>query len=210
MPRFLSGLRKSFFAGLFLVLPAAVTLYVLVLGFQLLSDLSRPGVEKACELLGLEVHPVFASLLAILLTVTVLVVLGFVGRSYVGARLLAWVDALALRIPLAKTLYSATRKLLDSVSAQASFQKVVLVQFPHEGSWTLGFCTGDSGPIMGDSFGAFVNVFVPTTPNPTSGYLIMVPRDGVRFLDLTVEEGLTFVLSGGIAAPGGTAPKAQP
>jgi uncharacterized membrane protein len=206
MSRLLTGIRKSFLAGLFLVLPAAVTLYLLYLGFQLFADLSRPVVEKASALLGFSFHPALAALLSILLTTVLLVLLGFAGRSYLGSRLMRLFDAVALKIPLAKTLYSATRRLVDSVSAQASFQKVVLVQFPREGSWSMGFCTGDARPVMGSESGEYVNVFLPTTPNPTSGYLLMLPRSEVRFLDLTVEEGLTFVLSGGIATPGGAAP----
>jgi uncharacterized membrane protein len=201
MSRFLTGLKKSFVAGLFLVLPAVVTLYVLALGFGIFTDVTRPLVDKACALLGFQVHPAFAAVIAILLTALALVLLGFAGRSYLGSRLMRLLDAVVLRIPLAKTIYSATRKLVDSFSSRSGFQKVVLVEFPRPGSWTVGFCTGEPGAVMGDAGEGFVNVFVPTTPNPTSGFLLLVPRREVRFLDLTVEEGLTFLLSGGIATP---------
>lgn len=210
MRGFLGGLRKSFLAGLLLVLPAAVTVYILYLGFVLIGGLSRPAVEAVRARLGIDLPPGAAQVLSLLLTFVALVLLGSVGRSYAGSRLLKLVDAAALRIPFAKTLYSATRKLIDSFSSQKEFQKVVLVEFPRPGMWVMGFCTGESGSVLSKAVGEdLVNVFIPTTPNPTSGYLVLVPRSSVRFLDLTVEEGASFIISGGVVAPALARPGAE-
>lgn len=211
MRRLLTGIRKSFVAGVFLVLPAVVTVYILVLGFRLLGAAFRPIVDGVGARFGLVIPPPAAAVLSLLLTIAVLILLGFAGRSFMGARIVRAVDALALRIPLAKTLYAATKRLVEAFTAQKAFQQVVLVQWPRDGCWCVGFCAGDSGPIFGKAAGEdLLSVFIPTSPNPTSGYLVLVPRGDTRPLDISLEQGATFVMSGGVVAPGVAPALAEP
>jgi uncharacterized membrane protein len=211
MARLFTGIRKSFVAGVFLVLPAVVTAYILVLGFRLLGAAFRPIVDEGGARFGFTIHPAAAAALSLVLTVAVLVLLGFAGRSFVGRRIVKAVDALALRIPLAKTLYAATKRLVEAFTAQKAFQQVVLVQWPRKDCWCVGFCAGNSGPLFGKAAGEdLVSVFVPTTPNPTSGYLVLVPSRDIRPMDISLEQGATFVMSGGVVAPGAAPADGEP
>lgn len=211
MRRLLTGIRKSFFAGIFLVLPTVVTAYILVLGFRILGAAFRPIVDDAGARFGFAIHPIAAAALSLILTVAALILLGFAGRSFMGARVVRAVETLALRIPLAKTLYAATKRLVEAFTAQKAFQQVVMVQWPRNGCWCIGFCAGDSGPVFAAAAGGeMVSVFVPTTPNPTSGFLVLVPRSDVHILDITLEQGATFVMSGGVVAPTSPEPEGGP
>lgn len=211
MARILIGIRKSFVAGVFLVLPTVVTAYILILGFSLLGATFRPVVEEVGARMGFTIHPLAAASISLSLTVAALILLGFAGRSYLGKRLLRAVESLALRIPLAKTLYAATKRLVEAFTAQKAFQQVVLIQWPREGCWCIGFCGGECGPLLAGAAGEeLVSVFIPTTPNPTSGYLMLLSRRDVRPLDISLEQGATFVMSGGVVAPGLPLPGGEP
>ncbi len=202
MRRLLVLLRRSFVTGLVLVLPLAVTCWILITGFKLLVGLTSPAVTAGFEHFGLEAPPGFTQAVSLLATVLVLMLLGLAGRSYLGRQFGAAVESLLLRVPLAKVIYGSTKQLLESFQRQKGFQRVVLVEFPRPGCWTVGFLTSRSrGFSGGPPDEAHVNVFVPTTPNPTSGYLIIVPERDVKLLDMNVEEGITFVMSGGVASP---------
>ena len=194
--------RKSFFTGIVLVLPLAVTLWVLFTGIKLLVGLTAPGVKLVFERLGTRPPPGFVEALSLLLTALTLTLLGLLVRSYIGRQVWRAFEVLLLKIPLANPVYSATKKLLDALQRQKGFQRVVLVEFPRKGSWTVGFVTGEcEGELPERTGGAIYNVFVPTTPNPTSGYLLMVPGGELTELDMSVEDALTLVMSGGVVSP---------
>ncbi len=189
-------LRRYFITGLIVFLPVAVTLSILLwlfrtfdsfLGrlFTLLIGRSVPG-------------------LGLVATIAAIFLMGALATNVLGRRLVGWFDRLMLRIPLARSIYSATKQLSDSILMQrrAAFQRPVLVEWPRQGVYTIGFVTGETGGRVEDLAGQrIVNVFVVTTPNPTTGFLVLVPADQVYSLDLTVEDALKLVMSGGIVTP---------
>jgi len=208
--RFQNWLRDSFVAGLIASVPIIVVwfvVYKLVLGL--------PGV---LELLPAEWRaatwtPPWADLaipvlktpgLDLTLSLGLIVLVGWIARSFVGRRIVAKVTDAVQQVPVVGTLYSAVRQLLEAVfSSQAQhFQRVVMVQFPREGCYVLGFVTARAWPGAEEAVGCpLVSVFVPTTPNPTSGFFTMFPEDEVLALDMTVEEAFKALMSSGIVQP---------
>jgi len=197
------SLKRSFATGLFLAAPVAVTVVVLYWAVKALTGPSRKMVYAVFDFLRVEPPPGVGILLSLVITFGLLVLLGYIGRSYVGRRGLRILDMLFSRIPFAKTVYSATKKLLDSFALQKDLERVVLVEYPRTGVWAMGFITSKHGGFPGDGEAAgYCNVFLPTTPNPTSGFLLVYHESEVTPLDISIEEGITFVMSGGVASPG--------
>lgn len=200
--RVIAPIRRSFLTGLVLVLPLVVTLWVLYTGTKLLVGFTAPGVRLAFESFGVEPPRGFVEALGLLVTAAALVLLGLLVRSYVGRQIWRGFEGLLLRIPLANPVYSATKKLLDALKRQKGFQRVVLLEFPRKECWAVGFLTGESKGDLAIRQGTeMCSVFVPTTPNPTSGYLLMVPAGDLLELDMSVEDALTLVMSGGVVSP---------
>jgi len=146
-----------------------------------------------------------APLVSIVLAVAVIYVIGLVGGNVFGRQLLAWLEAVLLRVPIVRGIYGATRQFIDTFSRQdgRAFSGVVLVEFPRAGTWTLGLVTGSTqGEIYRRIHRDLVNVFVPTTPNPTGGYLIFVPSENVIRLEMSIDDALKMIISGGVLTPG--------
>lgn len=189
-------LRRYFVAGLIVFLPFAVTLNIVIWLIRLLDGfLGRffvPLVGQPPPLTGL----------AVLIILIMLV--GMTASNVLGRRVVGWFDRLMLRLPLARSIYSATKQLSDSIFLQqrAAFQRAVLVEWPRQGVYTVGFVTGETGGRTQEIAGRRVfNVFIMSTPNPTTGFLILVPEDQVHPLDMSVEDGLKLMMSGGLVAP---------
>ena len=197
-----------FVSGLLTLLPIWLTWVVFKFVFGLLSDLSKPAIGPLLAEIARE-HPQLGwladawALTAIGVVATVLLVLavGWFARRVAGQRALEWFDAAIRRVPLAKTVYGSARQLLDLMSSppDGSGQRVVLVPFPHAGTKTVGFVTRT---LRDDATGReLASVFVPTTPNPTGGYLLVVPTEDLIPTDWTVDQAMTFIISGGAVAP---------
>ncbi len=198
MKTVLNSLRKSFLTGLILVLPLVVTVWILYIGFELIVGFSSPFVKFVFTRFGRVPFPGVPEAISLFITVALLILLGLVGRSYLGKKAWAIFENLLVRIPLAKPVYTATKKLLDAFQRQNSFQRVALVEFPRRGCWVMGFITSASlGSLKERTGKTYYNVFIPTTPNPTSGYLILVPEGDLMPLDIPVEQALTFIMSAG-------------
>lgn len=198
MRGFWIALRRSFLTGLVLVLPLAVTAWILYTGFKLLVSVSAPFVTLAFRWIGREPVAGVTEAASLVITVALLVILGLLVRSYLGKKAWQGFERLLMSLPLAKPIYSATKQLLETFQREKGFQRVVLVEFPRKGCWTMGFITSASqGDLNARCQREHYNVFVPTTPNPTSGYLVILPADEVLPLDISVEEGLTFIMSAG-------------
>lgn len=201
-----SRLRRYFIAGLIVILPFAVTLNVLLWALRLLDGLLGqlfvPLVGRSVPLLGLAV-------LLLLIIAT-----GMLATNVLGRRLVGWFDRLMLRIPMARSIYAATKQLSDSLFQQrrAAFRRPVLIEWPRRGLYTVGFVTGESkGETQAKTPERVLNVFVVSTPNPTTGFLVLVPEDQVRPLEMSVEDALKLVMSGGIVSPSwGALPLPQP
>ena len=208
MGRLFGWLRRTFLRGILLILPMAVTFAILRWLFVLVTGYSAPGASRLLEWLGAPANAMawMTPIIAAMLTVAVILIIGLVGGNYVGNRAWSAFEALLLRVPLVKWFYGSTRQLLDAFkySSATAFREVVLVEYPRLGLWSLGFVTAPAvGLIPGRPDEEGVYVFLPTTPNPTSGYTIVVPRGEAHRAGITVEEGLKVILSGGFIAPPG-------
>ena len=199
--------QKIFLTGLLTLLPIWLTWVVIKFVFVLLSDTSRPLIGPLLHNFatthagwGWLDDPWVQTVLALLATLGVIVLSGLMTRRVVGQRLLRWFEALVGRIPLANTIYGSARKLLDILQTQPDgTQRVVLIDFPHNEMKSVGFVTRilrEQG--TGRELAA---VYVPTTPNPTSGYLEVVPVEKLTPTDWTVDQAMSFIISGGAVAP---------
>jgi uncharacterized membrane protein len=199
--------RKIFLTGLLTLIPIWLTWVVIKFVFVLLSDISRPLIGPLLHNMALrdpELHWLddawVQTAFALLATLAVIVLSGLMTRRVVGQRMLRWFEALVGRIPLASTIYGSARKLLDILQTQPDgTQRVVLIDFPHNQMKSVGFVTRilhEQG--TGRELAA---VYVPTTPNPTSGYLEVVPVEKLTPTDWTVDQAMSFIISGGAVAP---------
>ena len=205
---FASRLQRLFLTGLLTLLPLWLTWVVVKFVFGLLSNLSKPLIGPGLEgiaarnpqTFGWLVEPWVQGAIGLVATVATILLVGWLARRVIGQRLLGWFEAFIARIPLANTIYGSARKLLDILQTKPDgTQRVVLIDFPHAEMKTLGFVTRvmrEQG--TGRELAA---VYVPTTPNPTSGYLEIVPMDKITPTDWTVDQAMSFIISGGAVAP---------
>jgi uncharacterized membrane protein len=195
-------LRSYFVTGLLIWVPLAITFWVLslIVGMMDQSLAWLPGRWQSEALLGMRVPG-----LGVLLTLAVIFVTGFLATNFVGARMvLAW-EALLQRIPIVRTIYSSVKQVSDTLfsSSGQAFRKAVLVQYPRTGSWTIAFQTGTPvQEVLSKVSPHMISVYVPTTPNPTSGFFLMMPRTDVIELSMSVDEALKYVISMGVVGPG--------
>ncbi len=187
-------LRNYFITGIVVLVPIGITLYLTKFFISVSSKLIpynlNPNNYLPFAIPGLE----------ILLSVLFITIIGGISLSFIGKRILKFVNDLFKRIPILRTIYSAIGQMTESFAPNNSNNKksVVLIQYPRKGSWAVGFATKDNkGEISKKTNSDLVNVFVPTTPNPTSGFLLMFPKDEVIYLDMTFEEASKFIVSAG-------------
>jgi len=197
----MARLRRYFVAGLLVWLPLLATYLLLSFSIRLIdrSLLLLPPKFRPEQLIGFEIPGLGVILTLILLLLTGLVVANFFGRKLISA----W-ESLLSRIPLVNTVYSAVKQITASLFADASqsFREVVLVEYPRKGLWALAFVTGETPKKIKQVTGVdLINIYVPTTPNPTSGVYIMAPRSDVKRLEIPVEVGLKMILSAGVVNP---------
>jgi uncharacterized membrane protein len=194
-------LRRYLVAGLLVWLPLGATVFVirLLVGWMDQSLLLLPQQFRPDNLLGFHIPGLGVALSLLILLLTGLVAANLFGRKLVGL----W-EQLLSRIPLVRSVYSAVKQLVETMFADngKSFRKVVLVEFPRRGLWTLAFLTSDEqGEVQQATGEDVVSVYIPTTPNPTGGYFVLVPREDLRELDISVDEGLKLLLSMGAVNP---------
>jgi uncharacterized membrane protein len=190
-------LKTIFTTGLLTILPLAVTIYVFYIIFNFLDNLVGDLIEVIFSYRVPGIGFV-AGLVLILL-------IGFIASNIIGNRLINFFDRLFQRVPISRGIYTSAKQIIDAFTVQGknAFQKVVLVEYPRKGLYVIGFVTGQSkGEIQEKTAEETLNIFIPTTPNPTSGMLILAPRHEVIDLKLTVEEGMKIIISGGLFSPG--------
>ncbi len=198
-------MKRYFITGLLIWAPLGITIWVLslILGMMDQSIMLLPSDWQPRALLGFHLPGMGA-----LLTLLVVFVTGLLTANFIGQRLVRWWEALLHRIPVVRSVYQSVKQISDTVfspSGQA-FRQAVLVQYPRPGSWTIGFLTGTPGGEIAAHLGKdMVSLYVPTTPNPTSGFFLMVPKADVVELDMSVEDALKYLISMGVVAP--TSPK---
>ena len=187
-------LRNYFITGIVVLVPIGITLYLTKFFISISSKLIpynlNPNNYLPFAIPGLE----------ILLSVIFITIIGGISLSFIGKRILKFVNDLFKRIPILRTIYSAIGQMTESFAPNKSNNKksVVLIQYPRKGSWAVGFATKENkGEISSKTNSELVNVFVPTTPNPTSGFLLMFPKDEIIYLDMSFEEASKFIVSAG-------------
>lgn len=197
----MSALRKWFFAGLLVVLPLVITVWVLqwILGVLDQTLLILPTDWHPDRTLGVHIPG-----LGVLLALAILLVVGAIASNFIGRRLLAWGDGILHRIPVVRSIYSGVKQVSDTLFSETgnAFRTAVLIEWPRPGVWTIGFVTGaPGGDVPNHLPGDYLSVYVPTTPNPTGGYFVMLRKSDCIELRMTVDEALRYVISMGVVAP---------
>jgi uncharacterized membrane protein len=211
-PRLFSRLRDYFLAGLLVTAPISITIY-LTWSFISWVDGSilplLPAAYNPENYLQFDVPgigPIHLTLpgIGLVIAIVFLIVIGALAAGLVGRLFLDYSERVLSRMPIVRSIYGATKQIFETMLMQRSdvFREVVLVEFPRTGMWSLGFIAGRTeGEIQELTEDEVLNVYIPTTPNPTSGYLCFVPRKDIVMLSMSVEEGMMMVVSGGIVTP---------
>ena len=194
-------IKRYFITGLLIWVPLVITGWVLSL---IISTL-----DQSLRLLPTSIHPEALVGFAIpgagaLLTLVMILLTGLLAANFIGQKLVVWWEKLLARIPVVNSVYNSVKQVSDTLFSPNgnAFRKALLVQYPRQGSWTVAFLTGaPGGDIVNHLEGEHVSVYVPTTPNPTSGFFLMMPTKDVVELDMTVDEALKYIISMGVVAP---------
>ncbi len=194
-------IKRYFITGLLIWVPLAITAWVLTLiagaadqSLRLLPESVHPGKVFGYDIPGAGIA---VSLLIILIT-------GVLAANFIGQQLVQWWENLLARIPVVSSIYNSVKQVSDTLfsSSGNAFRKALLIQYPRKGSWTIALLTGTpGGDVSNHLVGDYVSVYVPTTPNPTSGFFLMMPRSEVVELDMAVDEALKYIISMGVVAP---------
>ena len=198
----LARLRTYFLTGIVVSAPVGITIWLIWLFVAFVDDTVVPLIPDAynpSDVIGVSVPGI--GVIVVLLVVTII---GFLVTNFFGRFMIKLGENMVSRVPVVRTIYGVLKQIFDAVLAQSegAFREVILIEYPRKGIWVLGFVTsntlGEIRRVMADEM---VNVFLPTTPNPTSGFLLFVPRKDCITLNMTVEEGVKLVISGGIVSP---------
>jgi len=194
-------MRKYFITGLLILVPLAITVWVLnlIIGTMDQSLLLLPESWRPEALVGFHIPG-----LGTILTLLIIFITGLATRNFIGRQVVSLWEGLLTRIPVVKSIYSSVKQVSDTLfsSSGNAFRKAVLVQYPRQGSWTIAFLTGiPGGEVKNHLQGDYVSLYVPTTPNPTSGFFLMVPRADTIELDMSVDEALKYIVSMGVVSP---------
>lgn len=189
-------IRKQFLAGVLVVVPLILTYVVLRFLLEAIDGILAPFIEK---LFGYSIPG-----LGIISTILIIILTGFFVRSIVGASIYKQGDKLLTKLPIVRIFYLATKKLIEAISmpGDEAFKDVVMFEYPRKGCWAIGFSTSRMKfEINADGMQELIGVFVPSTPTPVSGFVVFFPKADIIPLNLTIEEGLKLIVSGGIVAP---------
>ena len=190
-------IRNYFIAGVVVLIPISITVYLTLflvsISSKILPKELNPNYYLPYNVPGLE----------IIISVIIITLIGWLSLSFIGKRLLNVFNNVLKKIPILRTIYSAIGQMTETFTSTDAVKKnVVLVEYPKKGTWAVGFATKEnSGEISDKAKRKLINVFVPTTPNPTSGFLLMFPKEEVIYLDLTFEEASKFIVSAGTSNP---------
>jgi len=180
-----------FVAGLATLLPIYISIWIIIWLFNLLDNILKPLLEP---IFGFAVPG-----LGFIIIISFIILLGFISSHYLGNKILGWWEKVMRKIPLLGKVYGTTKRITDSLfsSNKSAFKKVGLIEFPRPGIYSLGFVTNDEFPyVERDTY----SLFIPTTPNPTSGWFVVLPREDVKILDITVDQGMEIIISAGMVA----------
>ena len=190
-------LRNYFITGIVVLVPIGITLYLTKFFIRISSKLIPAEINPNNYL------PILIPGLEIILAIIFITLIGYLSLSFIGKKILQLFNDLLKRIPILRTIYSAIGQMAETLAPKRKSKKsVVLVEYPRKGSWAVGFATKDNkGEISKRTNQKLVNVFIPTTPNPTSGFLLMFPKEDIIYLDMNFEEASKFIVSAGTSNP---------
>ena len=194
-------MKKYFITGLLVLVPLFITLWVLSTLIHTMDQslLLLPEAWQPKKVLGFNVPGLGA-----LLTLVIIFVTGLVATNIFGQQLIVLWESFLTKVPFVKTIYSSVKQVSDTLFSNSgnAFRKAVLVEYPRHGSWTIAFVTGTpGGDVVNHLTGDYISIYVPTTPNPTSGFFLMMPKADVIELDMSVDEALKYIISMGTVAP---------
>ena len=198
----LARLRRYFLTGVLVTAPISITIYLTYIFLTFVdSKVVRFLPEEWYD--ALYGHTTIPGL-GLIIVITVFIAIGWLATNFLGRIFIRLSEYIVHQMPVVRTLYSAIKQIFETIMASQSnaFREVVMLEYPRKGVWSIGFVTGTSeGEVQTLTAQETVNVFVPTTPNPTSGYLLFVPKTELKYLDMSVEEGVKLVVSAGIITP---------
>lgn len=195
-------IRNIFIAGILSLLPFVITVYLLYFLYDIIISNAMPLVKQIARQYNFDFSEYVFQIATLVIVILLIFLIGILTKMYFGKILIKILDNIIAKIPVARSTYNATKQVVDSFknSTGSSFSKVVLVEFPRRDMWMIAFLVRDSLDFMesASTKEESCNVFIPTAPNPTSGFVAVVPKKDIRELDISVEEGIKFVLSVGI------------
>ncbi|MDR1458310.1 MAG: DUF502 domain-containing protein [Puniceicoccales bacterium] len=202
----LKKLRNALITGTILILPLGVTIIVVDL---LLDHIGAPTSKFFLSFLGISVPDEFwmstiINILSTLILVVIVALFGVLSKYLLGKTIINLTEKIIARLPFISTVYNTVKQIVETLSKNrdAVFQHTVLVNFPHKDSYSIGFVTSETdGELLEKTGQHIVNVLVPTTPNPTSGFLLLIPKSNVIYLDMSVSDGMKMIISGGVVTP---------
>ena len=194
-------IKNSFLAGLATIIPVALTVYVLQVILKITITLGGKVSEPLKQFVDVT-FPGFnllSSIIGLIFVIIILILVGALARNVLGRRVVKWLESIFKNIPLIGMIYTTTKQIMESISGGGahSFEKVVYIQYPRKNIWTLGFVTGESTNQLNEEF---YHLFVPTTPNPTSGVFLIIPKEDTLDAEINVEEGFRMIVSSGIVS----------
>lgn len=197
-------MKRYFITGLLIWVPLGLTAWVLkfLIGTMDQSLLLLPDSLQPDRLLGMDIPGI-----GTVLTLLVVFITGLLTANIIGQKLVSFWEGVLWRIPVVKSIYWGIKQVSDTIfsSQGEAFRKALLVQYPREGAWTIAFMTGQpGGDVINHLEGEYISVYVPTTPNPTSGFFLMMPKSDVIELDMSVDEALKYIISMGVVPPNGS------
>lgn len=204
------SLRKAFVTGLLFCLPVSLTIYIIVWLVNFLASPARGGLKYFLHFFGVDLPatPLFnaaVTIVAAFIVAVAIAFIGFVSRNLFGRFFIGLLEKLLHRLPMVRSIYSAIKQIIDTFSVggkEETFSRAVMVEFPRRDCWTVGFLTHEGETEFSRLAGtALVHVFVPTTPNPTGGYMIFVPASEIKPLDVSVADAMKMIVSGGALIP---------
>ena len=201
MKRLRTSLKNYFLTGLLVILPIFITVYVILSLIRAMDAILKYIPAKYLPETYLQIH---IPGLGLILVVILVFVVGLLTRNFIGRKIVHLGENIVDRIPLVRVLYTGVKQLLEPLFLQKTnaFKKVALIEYPRRGVHVIGFVTGESkGEVQSKTSKDMMNVFVPTTPNPTSGFYILIPEDEVVYLNMSVEDAFKLIISGGIVSP---------
>ncbi len=211
--RLVAAIRRYFLAGLLAFAPLGITIWAITWIIQRLDNLLLPRLIQAISP-GLDSPPDLPPLIGVIFTFVVILLSGVIVRHFFGAEFVRLWERLLLQVPVARTIYGGVKQLFEAIvesGGQHTYRRVVLIEYPRKGLYALAFTTGPARGAVADALAgkSLVNCFVPTTPNPTSGFYLLVAEDELREVDLSVEDAFKVIMSAGLVTPEAEAPKSS-